>query len=102
MSMTKCRMRFLAKRGWCSVAPKRSSKIQHKLANLYASTSWFNPCANPPQSRCLHVFEKNRAVASFAKATHHHRTPRYSPTDNSVGGLENRVVPVWARPLEPF
>ena len=42
-------MRFLAKRGCCNVAPKRSYKIRYKLANLHASASLTDPshCISP-------------------------------------------------------
>lgn len=62
-------------------------KVEKKRANLRATT------VGPP------VF---RAAAPFIETTRHHRTPPYSPTGKFAGALENRVVPVWARPLEPF
>ncbi|QDT60966.1 hypothetical protein SV7mr_34960 [Stieleria bergensis] len=62
-------------------------KVEKKRANLRATT------VGPP------VF---RAAAPFIETTRHRRTPPYSPTGKFAGALENRVVPVWARPLEPF
>jgi len=44
-------MRFLATRGWCSVASKRSYKIRLELANLRASSSISDSVTDP--SHCL-------------------------------------------------
>lgn len=42
-----------------------------------------------------------RAAAPFVETTRHHCTSPYSPTSRLADALENRVVPVRARSVEP-
>ena len=43
----------------------------------------------------------HRAAAPFAKATYRDHTSHYLPTNQTAGALENRVVPVQARSIQP-